>query len=227
MGRSTFPLPRGPGGGGAQRGEAAGHPAQQAAAPADFDAIQKKLQAIHSTSGIRQVISYCLYPQVVEDFLAGYDTYGDISQMPSDVFFYGMARGESMEISIEEGKTLMIKYIGPGERGEDGTIELQFELNGSRRNVTVADPAAEVVAGEDPPRLPGGQDRDRRHHHGGGLQAGGEARRPGEEGQVVAIIEAMKMETGISAAIDGTVDEVFAAPGDIVQAGQLLLKLRV
>ena len=29
------------------------------------------------------------------------------------------------------------------------------------------------------------------------------------------------------AAIDGTVDEVFAAPGDIVQAGQLLLKLRV
>ena len=48
-----------------------------------------------------------------------------------------------------------------------------------------------------------------------------------KKGQVVAIIEAMKMETGISAAIDGTVDEVFAAPGDIVQAGQLLLKLRV
>ena len=114
--------------------------------PADFDAIVKKLQKINPNAGLRQAIAYCLYPQVVEDFLAGYETYGDISQMPSDIFFYGMERGESMEMSIEEGKTLMIKYIGPGERNDDGTLELQFELNGSRRNVLIRDPHAEVEA---------------------------------------------------------------------------------
>ena len=95
--------------------------------PADFDAIVEKLRKINPAAGLRQAIAYCLYPQVVEDFLAGYETYGDISQMPSDIFFYGMDRGESMEMSIEEGKTLMIKYIGPGERNDDGTLELQFE----------------------------------------------------------------------------------------------------
>lgn len=83
---------------------------------------------------------------MVEEFLAGYETYGDISHMASDVFFYGMQRGESTELSIEEGKTLMIKYIGPGERNDDGTIELQFELNGSRRNILIQDPHTEVVS---------------------------------------------------------------------------------
>ena len=54
--------------------------------PADFDAIVKKLQKINPNAGLRQAIAYCLYPQVVEDFLRpGYETYGDISQMPSDI----------------------------------------------------------------------------------------------------------------------------------------------
>lgn len=99
-----------------------------------------------SRGGTASGHAYCLYPQVVEDFLAGYETYGDISQMPSDIFFYGMDRGESMEMSIEEGKTLMIKYIGPGERNDDGTLELQFEVNGSRAMCLIRDPHAEVEA---------------------------------------------------------------------------------
>ena len=44
---------------------------------------------------------------------------------------------------------------------------------------------------------------------------------------MVAFVEAMKMETGISAAIDGVVEAVYAQPGDIVQAGQLLVRLKI
>ena len=54
--------------------------------------------------------------------------------------------------------------------------------------------------------------------------------KPGDKvkkGDVVAIVEAMKMETGISAAIDGVVEAVYAQPGDIVQAGQLLVRLKI
>ena len=162
---------------------------------------------------------------MVEDFLAGYETYGDISQMPSDIFFYGMDRGESMEMSIEEGKTLMIKYIGPGERNDDGTLELQFELNGSRRNVLIRDPHADVEAEQI--RLASAEDKSEI----GATIMGAVSRiavKPGDKvkkGDVVAIVEAMKMETGISAAIDGVVEAVYAQPGDIVQAGQRLLRL--
>ena len=195
--------------------------------PADFDAIVEKLRKINPAAGLRQAIAYCLYPQVVEDFLAGYETYGDISQMPSDIFFYGMDRGESMEMSIEEGKTLMIKYIGPGERNDDGTLELQFELNGSRRNVLIRDPHAEVEA--ERIRLASAEDKSEI----GATIMGAVSRiavKPGDKvkkGDVVAIVEAMKMETGISAAIDGVVEAVYAQPGDIVQAGQLLVRLKI
>ena len=144
----------------------------------------KKLQKINPNAGLRQAIAYCLYPQVVEDFLAGYETYGDISQMPSDIFFYGMERGESMEMSIEEGKTLMIKYIGPGERNDDGTLELQFELNGSRRNVLIRDPHAEVEAEQDPPGF-GPEDKTEIGATiiGAVSRMAGKARRQGQEGR--------------------------------------------
>ncbi len=130
-------------------------------------------------------------------------------------------------MSIEEGKTLMIKYIGPGERNDDGTLELQFELNGSRRNVLIRDPNAEVEAEQI--RLASAEDKSEI----GATIMGAVSRiavKPGDKvkkGDVVAIVEAMKMETGISAAIDGVVEAVYAQPGDIVQAGQLLVRLKI
>ena len=66
--------------------------------------------------------------------------YGYIMRMGSHVFFNGMAVGEMNKINIEDGKTIMIKYIGLGDRNDDGTRNVQFELNGMRREVAVPDP---------------------------------------------------------------------------------------
>ena len=52
--------------------------------------------------------------------------------------------------------------------------------------------------------------------------------KPGEEvkaNQVVAIIEAMKMETSVVALTDGRVGEVFIEPGRSVKAGELLMTI--
>lgn len=46
------------------------------------------------------------------------------------------------------------------------------------------------------------------------------------EGQVVVLLEAMKMETEITAPHAGTVIAVHVAPGDAVQGGQALLELQ-
>ncbi len=43
--------------------------------------------------------------------------------------------------------------------------------------------------------------------------------------QVVAIIEAMKMETSVVSRIDGKVGEVFIEPGKPVKAGELLMTI--
>ena len=52
--------------------------------------------------------------------------------------------------------------------------------------------------------------------------------KPGEEvkaNQVVAIIEAMKMETSVVALTDGRVGEIFIEPGRSVKAGELLMTI--
>ena len=46
-----------------------------------------------------------------------------------------------------------------------------------------------------------------------------------EAGQVLLILEAMKMETEIKAPAAGTVSAVLVAPGDAVQGGQALIEL--
>jgi acetyl-CoA/propionyl-CoA carboxylase biotin carboxyl carrier protein len=44
-----------------------------------------------------------------------------------------------------------------------------------------------------------------------------------EAGEVVCVLEAMKMENHIAATVDGTVSEVTVKPGDVVQSGQTLV----
>ncbi|NMA48383.1 MAG: biotin/lipoyl-binding protein, partial [Tissierellia bacterium] len=46
-----------------------------------------------------------------------------------------------------------------------------------------------------------------------------------EKNQLVAVVEAMKMETQITSAIDGKIDAVFSKEGDRIEAGELLLRL--
>ena len=53
------------------------------------------------------------------------------------VFFNGMALGETNQINIEDGKTLVIKYLGFGDVDKDSTRNIQFELNGQRREAAV------------------------------------------------------------------------------------------
>ena len=73
-----------------------------------------------------------MYPKVTEDFLKHRMEYSDISHLDSHVFFDGLLQNETTEVTIEPGKTLIIKYIGLGEPNDDGTRNVIFELNGAR-----------------------------------------------------------------------------------------------
>ena len=46
-----------------------------------------------------------------------------------------------------------------------------------------------------------------------------------KEGQSLVVIEAMKMETNITASASGTVESVFAKEGQQVKSGELLIRL--
>ena len=46
------------------------------------------------------------------------------------------------------------------------------------------------------------------------------------DGQVLLVLEAMKMHNEVEAKVDGKVEEVCVSPGDRVEKGQLMIRIR-
>src|SRR5262249_41872224 len=85
----------------------AGETARPALPPVDFDAVRAEVRAKlrgseaarsaemgASSPTERDVLSYLMYPRVFTDFAATQRLYGDISPVPTEVFFYGLEPGE-------------------------------------------------------------------------------------------------------------------------------------
>ena len=197
--------------------------------PIDFKQVEKDMKRFMGDDliNMRAMISYCLYPKVYEEYRAHRKEYGYIMRMGSHVFFNGMALGETNKINIEDGKTLVIKYLGMGDLNEDGTRNVHFELNGMRRDVAVPDPTAKVTVEARPIADP--EDKSQVGASIPGMISKITVK-PGdkvEENQVIAIIEAMKMETNVTARMAGVVEEVFVKDGASVKAGELLMTMKV
>ena len=197
--------------------------------PVDFDQVRAEMEKFMDNDPInmRAMLAYCLFPKVYEDYRKHRKEYGYITRMGSHVFFNGMALGETNKINIEDGKTLVIRYLGLGDQNEDGTRTVNFELNGMRREVAVPDKRAEVkgkvVVLADP------EDKSQVGSSIPGMVSKVNVK-PGdavEENQVLAVIEAMKMETSVVARMAGIVDEVFIKEGTSVKAGELLMTIKV
>ena len=192
----------------------------------DFDAARAAVHKLNPDADDRTVVSWCMYPKVIEEFCRHRQEYGYITRMGSHVFFNGMALGETNKMNIEDGKTLVIKYLGLGDLNEDGTRNVLFELNGMRREVAVPDAsAAETVKttvladpedkGQVGAPMPGMVSRVM-------VQPGDAV----EQNQVLLVIEAMKMETQVVARIAGKVDRVEVRENTVVKAGELLVTIK-
>ncbi len=194
--------------------------------PVDFNKATREVEELLGRKPQRrEVVSYLLYPKVYRDFVAHQQEYSDTSILPTPVFFYGQKPNEEIAVDIEPGKTLIIKYLTTGEPHPDGTRNVFFELNGQPRDVTVVDQSLEP---ETKKRLKA--DPNNPKHVAASMpgmvvtvavQAGDTVKR----GQKLLTLEAMKMETTITAEADGKVAEVLVEAGSQVETGDLLLVL--
>ncbi len=167
--------------------------------------------------------SWLMYPQVFADYVAAQRKYGDVSVLPTAVYFYGMEPGEEIAVDIQRGRTLIIRYLARSETDRKGTCTLFFELNGQPRTVRVTDRSA-ATAGEALPKADEGNPG-----HVGAPMPGmvvkvfcGEGETV-DEGDVVVAIEAMKMETLVRAERGGVVSRIVAPAGTTVDTKDLLL----
>lgn len=194
--------------------------------PIDFDEIRAIVSKNVKEPTMQDLVSYVMYPKVMEDYYKIQKKYGKLQNMDTPVFFKGMVPGETTSVDIEDGKTLVIRYVGLGDLNENGTRQVIFELNGIRRELEILDNVAAestakvVLADPDDTKqvgssIPGMVSKVN-------VKVGDEVK----ENQVLAIIEAMKMETSVVALQDGVVGEVLIEVGQNVKAGELLIKLK-
>jgi pyruvate carboxylase len=190
----------------------------------DFDATRQRLEKqLQRPLDQRDLLSALLYPRVFVEFAEHQQKYSDLSVLPTNVFFYGMAPGEEISVEIEKGKVLIIKFLTVGEAHE-GKRQVFFELNGQPREVLVVDRSLAAEVREHPKAEPGNP------RHVGAPMPGlivSVTVAPGEQvarGQKLFTLEAMKMETTVYAEQAGKVAEVLVRPGTQVEAADLLLR---
>jgi pyruvate carboxylase len=171
------------------------------------------------------VMSYLMYPDVFLAYDRAQQAYSDVSVLPTPVFYYGMKKGEEITVDIEEGKTLVVKFLTVGDPHPDGTRTVFFELNGQPREVTVQDRALKAETkqrrkaepskpGEVPAPIPGAVTSV--------VVAAGEEV---EAGDRLLVMEAMKMQTTVYAPVSGRIGELLVQVGDTVETKDLLLTI--
>ncbi|APW61622.1 pyruvate carboxylase [Paludisphaera borealis] len=198
--------------------------------PADFEATRAKVAELKgdveaADVSNRDVLSYLIYPRVYPDLVTHEQTYSDTSVLPTPLFFYGAEAGEENAFEIEPGKTLIVKLLAVGEPHADGKRTVFFELNGQPREVETTDRSLASSVIETPKADPNDPLQIGAPLPGLIVRVSVAVGDPVRKGQKLFSIEAMKMETTVTADRAGRVVELPATVGLQVKAGDLLLKL--
>jgi pyruvate carboxylase len=173
----------------------------------------------------RITLSRLLFPGPTAEYETSLATYGDISALPSSAFFFGLQHGEELAVDLGPGVQLLFGLEAVGDADERGMRNVVCTLNGQLRPLSVRDrsllrdtPAAERANPDDPNEVgaPFTGVATLRVSRGQRVDAG----------EVVATIEAMKMEASVTTSVAGTVEHIAVERVAQVQAGDLLLRLR-
>src|SRR6056297_851937 len=197
-------------------------------APEDFDILRKDLTTEFEMEFTeKDLISYALYPKVFKEYVKYINEHGDLSNLGSDVYFHGLREGETCEISVE-GHVMLVKLLEIGKLTPKGNRRIIFEVDGNRREVTIHDQVSDQRIGTVAEVLKA--DKSNPYDIGASI--------PGkvievlvsvgdivEEGQRLAVLEAMKMETDILSDVSGKIESIFVNVDDQVESNQLLIKM--
>ena len=173
----------------------------------------------------QQLASHLMYPKVFEEFMTHRQTFSDTSILSTELFFYGPVQDKEYSLPIDKGKSLIVRYLAKGEPNASGSSSVFFELNGQPRTIEIQNTefskniSAKIKA------------EDGNLNHIGSPLPGQVAKifvSVGDKiikGDRVLVIEAMKMETIISAEKSGTIKKLHVGSGDNVETKDLLIEI--
>jgi pyruvate carboxylase len=170
----------------------------------------------------RAALSEHLFPGPFRDQQEARRDYGDLSALPTRAFLYGISADDELEVDLEPGVRLVVELEAVSEPDARGMRTVLARLNGQLRPLDVRDDSIEVqsVAVE---RADPGDPGHVAAPMTGVVTLAVEAGATLHAGTPVAMIEAMKMESTITAPRGGQVARVVATTGARVEQGDLIL----
>jgi len=193
--------------------------------PVDFETEFAAFQAQFDGSVSElDFLSYLMYPEVFRGYHEHLKEFGEVHYLPTQTFFYGLKQGDEILVKLQRGKTIVIRYVYRSHTDDNGFCRVTFDLNGQARSVQVRD---ETVV----PRHAANRKALVRNEIGSPLMgklasvlvaAGDKV----DKDTPVFVIEAMKMETTITAPFDSTIKAVYLKAGELVAQGDLVIELQ-
>ncbi|SRX95948.1 putative pyruvate carboxylase Pca (pyruvic carboxylase) [Mycobacterium tuberculosis H37Rv] [Mycobacterium shimoidei] len=166
-----------------------------------------------------------LFPGPTKEFESHRETYGDTSSLSANQFFYGLRHNEEHRVRLEPGVELLIGLEAISEPDERGVRTVVCIINGQLRPIEVRDRSIASTI----PTLEKADPSNAGHIAAPFAGVVTVAVSEGDQvsaGQMIATIEAMKMEAPITAPTDATVQRVALPPTAQVEGGDLLVVLR-
>lgn len=198
-----------------------------AAAPLDLDAVRGELkEKLKREVTDDDLYSHLMYPQVFAEFAKQQKEYSDLSVLPTSAFFYGLQNMEEITVTIEEGKTLIIRLMNIGTADKDGRRTVTYELNGINREVQILDKTVAVTSKSRPKADLADVKQIPAPIPGLIATLAVSVGKKVSKGEKLLMMEAMKMQTTVYAPCDGVVEELFVALADTVESKDLLMRLR-
>ncbi len=191
----------------------------------NFDEAEKLLVEKYGAKQVNEkdVLSHALYPNVFSEWKEFEAVYGEVSVLPTDLFLSPMKEGDEVDIELKKGERVIVKLVSIQPPRDDGSRTVTFEVNGERWLMPITDQS--VI-----------EDADVRRKASGPNEVGSPM--PGvivglkvkegdviQEGDPLATLSAMKMETVIPAAVSGVVKHVAVNIGDKVEGDDLLVEI--
>ncbi|MFN8323877.1 MAG: pyruvate carboxylase [Chitinophagales bacterium] len=172
---------------------------------------------------LEDFLSAKMYPKVFDEFYTFRKHFGDVSYLPTPSFYYPMKPNEEILITIEPGKSLLVRFMYMSEPNEDGMRDVFFKINGQTRSVAIRDRTIQVSKVE---HYKAQTDKE----IGAPLQ-GKLVKVLVTEGEKVSknqplfVIEAMKMESTITAPAAATIGKVYLTEGIMVAQDDCVVSL--
>jgi pyruvate carboxylase len=170
----------------------------------------------------RDRLNHLLFPGPTKDLDQVRSTYGDVSVLDTARYLYGMRPADEVEVRLAPGVRLLVGMEAVGEPDERGMRTVMFTLNGQIRPLQVRDRSVEVEQSTSEKADPGTPGHIAAPFAGAVSPVVQEGQQV-EAGQVVATIEAMKMEASITTPVAGTVQRLAIGAVQQLEGGDLVL----